>query len=511
MPIGVAQPLLITSASDGQRGHASGTKPGSPPASGVNPSFERTNNESDAAHRGSRTTLELFQMYLPDKYMHIEHLDPPSTWPRPSTTSSIRSPPNKQVTQSGSVGVMSSFEMAVRRFLEEAVLSRAEVQRFLDPRHPAWARFDAELGYIPNDCAVPDNVDGAISFYTYGDLGERRLVNYATQRPRINTYGDSMTQCHQVSDGETWQEQLAAHFGEPVRNFGVGGYGVYQATRRLQRVEATAAGTEYVVLNIFLDDHYRSLDAYRLLRLGKWWRDYDSSLVTSMFHANPWQHVRLDPSSGAIVSRPNSHPTPESLHDLCDTERVYEAYRDDFVVQLLVGFGVGDFPFLEQHAALASLLGVPMELQDSDRRRRTAQALYDACAFHASTLILEETRDFLGSRGKQLLVLLSYAAPTVSAACRGETRPDAPFVAALTRAGIPYVDTLRSHVEDYRSFSVDPDTYAARYFNGHYSPIGNHFFAFAVKDALVDWLSPKPPAYRDPQASFAVQAGRLAT
>ena len=52
---------------------------------------------------------------------------------------------------------------------------------------------------------------------------------------RMNTYGDSFTQCHQVSDGETWQEYLAAHLGEPVRNFGVGGYGVYQAYRRMLR------------------------------------------------------------------------------------------------------------------------------------------------------------------------------------------------------------------------------------------------------------------------------------
>ena len=40
---------------------------------------------------------------------------------------------------------------------------------------------------------------------------------------RINTYGNSFTQCHQVSNGEAWQEDLAAHMGEPIRNFGMGG------------------------------------------------------------------------------------------------------------------------------------------------------------------------------------------------------------------------------------------------------------------------------------------------
>jgi hypothetical protein len=47
---------------------------------------------------------------------------------------------------------------------------------------------------------------------------------------RINTYGDSFTQCAQVSDGETWQEILAAHLGEPIGNFGVSGYGVHRPT-----------------------------------------------------------------------------------------------------------------------------------------------------------------------------------------------------------------------------------------------------------------------------------------
>ena len=35
-----------------------------------------------------------------------------------------------------------------------------------------------------------------------------------------------------------------------------------------------------------------------------------------------------------------------------------------------------------------------------------------------------------------------------------------------------------------------------RYFVGHYSPAGNHFFAFSIKDTVVDWLNPKPIAYR---------------
>lgn len=74
---------------------------------------------------------------------------------------------------------------------------------------------------------------------------------YADQKPRINTYGNSFTQCHQVSDGETWQEYLAAHLGEPIGNFGTGGHGVYQAYRRMLREGGSEHGTEYLILYIW--------------------------------------------------------------------------------------------------------------------------------------------------------------------------------------------------------------------------------------------------------------------
>ena len=48
---------------------------------------------------------------------------------------------------------------------------------------------------------------------------------HATQRGGSKTRaraGDSFTHCDQVSDGETWQEFLASHIREPVKNFGVG-------------------------------------------------------------------------------------------------------------------------------------------------------------------------------------------------------------------------------------------------------------------------------------------------
>jgi hypothetical protein len=408
------------------------------------------------------------------------------------------------------VTTIQSFERSVVAFLQDAVEPRDEISRFLDPQQPSWAKFDSELGYVPNDCEVPDGIDGSVSTYRYGSFGERMTINYADRPVRINTYGDSMTQCHQVSDGETWQEQLAAHFGEPIRNFGVGGYGVFHAVSRLRRSEASPrVSGPYLVLNIFLDDHYRSIEPYRLLRLGKWHRNYQD-IRTSMFHANPWSYVRLDPSSGELVRRPNPCPTEASLYNLCDKEFLVDTFRNDMVVQLVVGFATRNFCFLPAYAEMAEMLGVPLDLDDEDIALHSARAFYDAYAFRSTVLLLLELRDYLAQEQKHGLVLLSYGAGTVASVCAGARRPDARFLGTLDDCGLPYVDALAAHVSDFRSFTVSPVDYAARYFSGHYTPMGNHFFAFAVKDAVVTWLRPPPPAYAGRAQSMAAQAARLA-
>ena len=48
---------------------------------------------------------------------------------------------------------------------------------------------------------------------------------------------------------------------------------------------------------------------------------------------------------------------------------------------------------------------------------------------------------------------------------------------------------------DAGTFDISVDEYLKRYYVGHYSPFGNMFCAFAIKDKLVEMLEPKPRAY----------------
>ena len=112
-----------------------------------------------------------------------------------------------------------------------------DLETLLDPQQPSWVKFDPELGYVPSDFVMQDGMDDSWTTYRYEPAGHRKLINYADRPCRINTFGDSYTHCQQVSDGETWQEILAAHIGEPIRNFGCGGQSVNFSCMRAKRMD----------------------------------------------------------------------------------------------------------------------------------------------------------------------------------------------------------------------------------------------------------------------------------
>jgi hypothetical protein len=305
-----------------------------------------------------------------------------------------------------------------------------------------------------------------------------------------------------VSDGETWQEILAAHFCEPIRNFGIGGFGVYQAYLRLLHIEATDLGTPYVIFNIWGDDHLRSINAWRWLTFP---REVVESMDTTMFHANPWRHARLDPVSGDLVERPNPCPSPESLYQLCDEEAVFDLFLGDEVIHALVAIKTGRVADASVLECMASAVrDLPLDLSSPDAVRGSVNRLYHAYAVRSGMKIVEKMHAELEARGKKLMVLLSHPMGSVWHHCTGETHGHDGFIdwhpvlfrEFLAARGIPYLNTVEQHVADFRQFNLTAKEYVDRYYIGHYNPAGNHFFAYAIRQALVAWLDPQPPAYQ---------------
>ena len=395
---------------------------------------------------------------------------------------------------------------SLTQYLRESAVSKETIDRFIDPERPCWAKFDPVVGYALDNHMPRDGIDGCSTISTAQPSGMRTSHNYTAKPCRINTYGNSFTQCHQVSDGETWQEYLAAHLGEPIRNFGMGGFGVYQAYRRMLQVEASELGAQYVILYIWGDDHFRSLMRCRHAVTYPSW----PSQRGRMFHGNFWAHVEMDLDSGALVEKENPLATLESLYKMTDPEFMVDALNDDLMLQLSV-VGKVDPSTLDRDAlnSLADLLGAErINDRSPEDLERTSSGLMSAYGFAATKFIVKKASDLCRRTGKKLMICV--LCPTATRQLlRKRPRYDQEIADHLAKTTEPFFDMNLVHLRDYEDFNLSVEDYMARYFIGHYSPAGNHFFAYSIKDPIVAWLDPKPITYADDESKMIDFKGYL--
>lgn len=380
---------------------------------------------------------------------------------------------------------------AFEQFLKESAVSREVLDRFL--RGPSWAQFDSELGYRLWNYVPSDGMDGSATLSTVQANGARTSSMYAGRKCRINTYGDSFTQCHQVSDGETWQEYLAAHLGEPIRNFGMGGYGVYQAYRRMLREERTDHGAEYLIFYLWGDDHIRSLLRCRHAITYKVWNHQGGR----MFHGNFWPHLEMDLETGGFVEKENLLATPSALYRMTDPQFMADSLKDDLALQLYA-YKLGYIRELDQEriSKLAVQLNYPLDLSQESTRFQQVGELLDRYSLRATQFILEKAREFSRQNKKKLLVFLFDPYRAMVEMQKSGTRYDQEIVDHLGKERFDYFDMNEVHLRDFKKYSMPFDAYLKMYFIGHYNPRGNHFFAYSIKDTVVKWLDPKPITYR---------------
>lgn len=386
-------------------------------------------------------------------------------------------------------GMLPTFE----EYLRESAVPREVIDRFL--AGPSWAQYDAELGYILGNYLPTDGMDKSATISTVHSNGARTSFVYAGKKCRINTYGDSFTQGHQVSDAETWQEYLAGHLGEPIRNFGMGGYGVYQAYRRMVREEGTDHAAEYVLFYIWGDDHIRSLLRCRHAIIFRWWNHRGGRA----FHNNFWSNLELNLQTGRFVEKENLLPTREALYQMTDPQRMVDLLRDDLALQLFA-FSSGLIRELDRAPIreLARRLDFPFDWTPDSDLRFQAAALLDRYSLRATEFVLEKARAFAREHRKKLMVILFDPGRALEELRQHGARYDQPVVDYLIREKVPYFDMNEVHLSDFKNYNLTFENYRKLYFIGHYNPRGNHFFAYSIKDRLVQWLDPKPVPYRNP-------------
>jgi hypothetical protein len=390
----------------------------------------------------------------------------------------------------------------IRQILKTTTYRPLDVEAVLDPKKVSWCSFDPEIGYVPRNVVLKDGMDFCYATYTYEPAGQRKMVNYSDQPCRINTYGDSFTQSQQGSDDETWQERLAAHIGEPIRNFGIGWHSVFTAYKRAMKMEAAECSAEYILLTIYDDDHVRNLDALRWVRTN--WDERERPRDRAWpLHGLPWSHLRYDLSEGCFVEMPGACQNGDDLRKLCDPDHFYKTFHDDQIVRLFALEKGGEARF-DDLEAVAEALSIQVNLRDTVNRAAEAAKLRVMYGFKSTEYILDKLAPWAEKNNKKLIVPLTYSEGQIINFLKGGERFDTSFVDYLNRKNITWFDCLQKHKQDFSDFSITPEKYIDRYFIkpaaaavfGHYNPLGNAFFAFAMKNDLVNWLNPKPPAYR---------------
>ncbi len=379
----------------------------------------------------------------------------------------------------------------VRKYLRSIMPSREQVKNFIHrcqgpenlSRNQGWT-FDPKLGWVLCNSVRPRSVDGSKGFYSYESDGARKVVNFPDRPCRIHTYGNSFTHCDQVSNGETWQEYLAAHVQEPIRNYGVGGYGVYQAYRRMLKVEKENPA-DYIILNIWDDDHFRNIDSWRSIRFGH---------RTSCGYTLPYLRVNVQQNECKQIE--NLFRKPEDVYKLCDEDFVWQTFKDDPVLQVVLGTRAGQKVAQKLLKPVANSFAIAYEEIADTEAAQQIRKIHTEAALYATRNVVKWTEQFVKKTGKKLMLILSFGQGNIARDLRDMPRFDQSFVDWLKDKPYPVIDMRDCFRADYKRFKADVNTYLKRYYIGHHNPAGNFFTAWAIKNRIVKWLDPPPAPYR---------------
>ena len=150
-----------------------------------------------------------------------------------------------------------SFEQYLRARLavDPAIMARTFMSAVQEVRRQIRPRTGLVFGnYLPTD-----GINHSATISTSRANRARTEFVYAARSAASTPTATASLSVIRSATARPGKEYLAAHLGEPVRNFGMGGYGVYQAYRRLLREEKTDHAADYVIFFIWGDDHIRSL------------------------------------------------------------------------------------------------------------------------------------------------------------------------------------------------------------------------------------------------------------
>ncbi len=259
------------------------------------------------------------------------------------------------------------------------------------------------------------------------------------------------------------------------------------------REEQTDHAAQNVIFYIWGDDHIRSLLRCRHANIYRHWDDQGGR----MFHNNFWPNLEMDVESGNWVEKDNLLPTRQALYQMTDPQFMVDHLKDDLALQLSA-YKAGFISDLDQTLVtkLAARLDFPFDWTDKTQLRTQAGKLLDRYSLRATVYLLGKVREFAQKNKKNLLVVLFDPYRAMAEMHRGNPRYDQEIVDYLNREKFNYFDMNVVQLRDFEKYSISYGNYMKQYFIGHYNPRGNHFFAYSIKDKVIEMLDPQPIPYR---------------
>lgn len=193
----------------------------------------------------------------------------------------------------------------------------------------------------------------------------------------------------------------------------------------------------------------------------------------------------------------NEFRTREDLYKLCDLDFTYNYLKDQLWSQIVFAQNNLEDINKDMLEKVAGILKIKIDLSTAESTNDSAGKILNKLSIDCTKFILEKTKKYIQDNDKKIYVLLSYPLGDLKNILEGKERWDQEFIDYLNNSNLNYLDITEVHKREFSQFNLSPDDYIKRYYiPGHYNPSGNHFFAFSIKDSIVNWLEPKPLTYQ---------------
>jgi hypothetical protein len=202
-------------------------------------------------------------------------------------------------------------------------------------------------------------------------------------------------------------------------------------------------------------------------------------------------------AKGKCKQMENISKRAKDLYKLCDEDYLWRTFNDDPILKMVMAARAGGRNISEKLInPVAVTFGIPDEKIADTETAKKIKKIHTEAALFATRNVVTWAEEFTRKAGKKLMVMLSFGQGNVARYLAGEPSFDQSFVDWLKDKPYPVVDMRDAFAADYQRYKVDIDEYLKPFYNGHHTPRGNFFTAWALKDKVTQWLEPKPIPYR---------------